>query len=409
MAEHQPPTLTAEQQQAILDSTARFVALSVGDYLSFPDALRNLKYRLQEAFARQPLTEEQQRGLTQQREWIRELIRQLPLESGVWLRLHAEPLTEFEELLDDPLWPLLKAPLSDEQFALFQRKLKERQELKIHFIISHTGAALAQALWPKGNWSSSGGNVWFAFDRAHRGVQMGLPALDGEGQVCVLDVPTVHLEYLKGRAPFQREQIEALLQGKPAAQGPALGDLGYFKKGDSLAGFRGARLVLLDTNDWYTADQIPDGELRRRIDARGADTIALAKHRPRGVGFVNPDAPFIAVRTGSGRLAVLAIHTFDPLGVTIHIRPRPAPQDKGGAKPAAPPQAGAASPASPRAPLPKSLPARLRALHGNGAVVKTDDAGDVVEVFLGERATDGLLAELKTLPRLRLLDVEVSN
>ena len=64
VAEHQPATLTVEQQQAILDSTTKFVALSVGDYLSFPDALENLKQRLRQAFDRRPLTEEQQRRLS---------------------------------------------------------------------------------------------------------------------------------------------------------------------------------------------------------------------------------------------------------------------------------------------------------------------------------------------------------
>jgi len=108
VAQHQPATLPTEQQQAILDSTAKFVALSVGDYLSFPDALENLKDRLTQAFERRELPAEQQRRLLEQREWIREFIRQLPLESGAWLRLHAEPLAEFEELLSDPLWPLLK-------------------------------------------------------------------------------------------------------------------------------------------------------------------------------------------------------------------------------------------------------------------------------------------------------------
>jgi len=56
--------------------------------------------------------------------------------------------------------------------------------------------------------------------------------------------------------------------------------------------------------------------------------MALAKHRPRGTGFVNPNAPLVAARTQSGCLAVLAIHTFDSTGVTVHVRTRRA--DQGG-------------------------------------------------------------------------------
>jgi beta-lactamase regulating signal transducer with metallopeptidase domain/uncharacterized GH25 family protein/thiol-disulfide isomerase/thioredoxin/Leucine-rich repeat (LRR) protein len=57
----------------------------------------------------------------------------------------------------------------------------------------------------------------------------------------------------------------------------------------------------------------------------------------------------------------------------------------------------------------KKLPDRLRAIDGNGAAVKVNNAGDVVEVYLGDQASDDLLAELRTLPQLRSLHVEVSK
>ncbi|MGD0897693.1 MAG: hypothetical protein ABR915_07635, partial [Thermoguttaceae bacterium] len=57
----------------------------------------------------------------------------------------------------------------------------------------------------------------------------------------------------------------------------------------------------------------------------------------------------------------------------------------------------------------KPIPERLRAIAGDGAIVKVSDAGEVVEVFLGDKASDELLGELRTLPKLRSLDVQVSK
>jgi hypothetical protein len=51
-------------------------------------------------------------------------------------------------------------------------------------------------------------------------------------------------------------------------------------------------------------------------------------------------------------------------------------------------------------------PPRLPAIDNNGAVVKTDASGDVVEVSAGSPAADELLRELSTLPKLRRLHVE---
>jgi len=57
----------------------------------------------------------------------------------------------------------------------------------------------------------------------------------------------------------------------------------------------------------------------------------------------------------------------------------------------------------------EQVPARLLAMDNNGAVVKTDASGDVVEVYAGAPAADELLRELSTLPKLRLLDVEATT
>jgi len=51
-------------------------------------------------------------------------------------------------------------------------------------------------------------------------------------------------------------------------------------------------------------------------------------------------------------------------------------------------------------------PPRLLAIDNNGAIVKTDASGDVVEVSAGSPADDELLRELSTLPKLRLLNVD---
>ncbi len=51
-------------------------------------------------------------------------------------------------------------------------------------------------------------------------------------------------------------------------------------------------------------------------------------------------------------------------------------------------------------------PWRLLAIDNNGAIVKTDASGDVVEVWVGSPADDELLRELSTLPKLRLLNVD---
>jgi beta-lactamase regulating signal transducer with metallopeptidase domain/protocatechuate 3,4-dioxygenase beta subunit/Leucine-rich repeat (LRR) protein len=56
----------------------------------------------------------------------------------------------------------------------------------------------------------------------------------------------------------------------------------------------------------------------------------------------------------------------------------------------------------------KPIPEQLRAIIGNGSF-HVDRSGDIVQAYIGEKATDDLLANLRALPILRFLHVEVSK
>ena len=309
-------------------------------YVNSPPKIRHLEWRLFLAVRRRSLDDENRARLDGQLDWIRTYIRALPkLEREDALNTHEERLAEFQEQIDDLLFPYFHEPLPDDRFEWFQQQMNGRREnpKELLFVASHT-------LWD-----------WMRGLYEHHSERIPTPDIPtfreparGFGQVNA--IPYVNFDSARQFAGMRNTlddfrhgtvvEVQGDLPGmisviprEVSARGLAdvevwfanqeRGCLILDKAERQLVGVRGARLLPLETRWWMEVDQIPTRLLERM----------LQKHGKRHWQIPAPDVvtqPFkkeillamVALLVPDGRVFVVKVTELDEhMGLKFRIRP----------------------------------------------------------------------------------------
>ena len=369
---HVPDELSEERRTAILESlrhcgkTHLAIAGKVrGDsvrsanraYLGLPDALKTLRWKLWMAMRRGPLSDKEQAELDLQREWMREVISDLPEERPLE---RADVLGRLQERFDDPLCTPLDRPMNAARFASFQAAIQkylreastgveESTPTSIRSIRPHNPLPFVNSRFVRWalavRWSGEKGAYLFPlFDedpilgwgcglnmrlnfesnRAHRGNNPALDDFDKGGTV--MDATT---GYPLSIPPRERKTGASSKWLTEVGRGDLIYKGDFIYKDGALTAVRGARLLPLDVTTWYEADAISDADLRTRIEKEGQTAVSLnsAFEEFKGEHGVYPPAeyigPYVGVLTKEGRLAVVHVYDFSTLtSIGVHTRVR---------------------------------------------------------------------------------------
>ncbi|MBL8814469.1 MAG: PQQ-binding-like beta-propeller repeat protein [Planctomyces sp.] len=323
-----------DRQQAIIDSMRQRITdpnapgysrySMFESYLRFGNAYKDLMWRVYHAANRIELTSEESTRLEAQREVVRQRLRTVPVGADAAAQEKANAaLALLNALMSDPLWVVWQTPFSEEEWP----KVADR--------INNSGGGwdnVSRVLelfspgipWPDRIVGSAGsvGNLSheFASEEIFLGATENLGSTEHENSPGVIDLDQAKLlSWPTADVP----DLAALLQ---RVKEHGHGDIGYSPSRDELVAFRGGRLLKLETNDWWIADQISDDELRARIEKGGASSISMSEYPKDGFRSQNQSPSLIAIRTGpfadQGQLFVFAVDASDT-GMYVHIRPRP--------------------------------------------------------------------------------------
>lgn len=339
--DHQPGDLSAERRVAVLASLERSGLMDLS-YLALPDSLKTLKWKLWMAMRREDMTERETKQQTEQREWMRGVVRSLSEEKGL---THQRVLTKLDEAFGDTLCTPFGRPMSEAQFARFrasvEKYLREAKtgvpgNMSVHnplpYIDSHFLVAAIHAQWigengktlfplfdndDKLGWGAGGLNMSLIFgsNRDFRGNLIGLDDFASTHH-CIVDATTGYPEIVSDAeaAPDKREAWLAT-QGR--------GDFAYDGQKIRIFAVRGAKLLRLDVQTWFDADSIADAELRKRIETGGKDAVPLADAFRRHGSAPGIPGIYIGVLTRQGRLAVVNVPEFSGQQcVHVHTRVR---------------------------------------------------------------------------------------
>ena len=104
------------------------------------------------------------------------------------------------------------------------------------------------------------------------------------------------------------------------------GDFGLSRTaGDSLVAVRGAKLALLNVENWIQADAIHDEALREIIERQNQEQIELTSYHKSWQGAMSGfTGPYVGILTKEGRLAVVHVEDFTgPEEIMNRVRARP--------------------------------------------------------------------------------------
>jgi hypothetical protein len=334
--------LSLERQQAILAALkangAGHLALDGhgqrdlrklnGTYLSLPDTCQSLQWKLFLALSREPLSPSELKEQERQRQWMRDFVKNLPETS--FGKVQPE-LAKLESTLQDPLCPIMDRPMSEEQFSHFQKQLESDPLGKqlnfvvfkiVHHVLETTHPRMESFRLPFEDrvvsTLLSGTFISLGFESNRPFVGSGVRSLHSiEESYSVVDASTGYPD----SAPPNRRDAEgfaAWLQ----AQGK--GDLGLSLAPYSLVALRGAKLALLDVENWIEADAIRNDALRAIILKQDKKRIELEKYyqanRDSNDHYV---VPYAGILTTEGRLAVVAVEDFSGRNdIAYRLRPR---------------------------------------------------------------------------------------
>lgn len=364
--DHQPGDLSVQRRTAILESLDRNGAASHlgiaaydaarprtiainGTYLSLPDQLKTLKWKLWMAMRRDPLTAEQQSRRADQREWMRNVVRSLPEGEAEGMD-HKHVLASLDNAFDDPLCAPFDRPMTAAQFASFKKEIETfLREAATgtsspgRYVSRHNPLSgmdhlfLSEALsaqWAGPNfkplfppfdgdkivaWGVSGLNMCLSFgsNRDFGGDVISLHDFAGSYH-WVADVTTGSVVVVPNAESASSKREKWLsTEGR--------GDFAYDGEDMRLFAVRGAKLLRLNVEKWFDADAIDSPELRKRIEADGKDAISLADDYRREDEDRFRDFPgaYIGVLTEQGRVAVVHVSNFyGKQHILVHTRVR---------------------------------------------------------------------------------------
>lgn len=334
---------------------------NAGDYYCFGNAIKNLKWRVWSFLSTLDVTDEERQQLGAQLQWMRDALQKCEPYEGS--RFTPESIHKLNSITSAPFCPVLRRPLSNEDFAAVQEavvsgKAKSHTHL-VHSILGIVGTLAT---------STSDGEpvlpfeadpvtriqivynyqlkqyeyrAWFKSERPLGGYQR---SVTDWKLAKVWSSVGMWIRKTKVRLPAAVPITDPDERLKEINEG-AYADFGVDLEERSLVSFRGTRMALLDTHDQVVSDAISDDALRERLRNHSADSLELSpffdgdpddvwsskvEHsRSRG------DAPLVVVEDPDGNLAVLAIESiYQPSSdkqhpqrlrkrVTIRIRHRP--------------------------------------------------------------------------------------
>ncbi len=302
-------------------------------YLSLPDRLKTLQWKLYRAMQRGPFSAEDAQRLEAQRQYMREHIMSLPEDR--WAK--REPvLARLEARFLDPLCAVLDRPMTEEQFDRFKELLQRYpRDRELRYVLPHIVSAALRASHRDFkdftlpfddrvvSFGHSGSVVRLRFksNAPFPGDTRGLD--DIEKASSVIDAVT---GYPETAPPDDREP------GKFARwlDQHGKGDFGYDDaKGGGLFAVRGAKLALLDVSNWVEADAIGNEALRGEIEKQDKQVVSLKTfyETHRDMHKRHPSTPYIGpyigVLTKEGRLAVVHVEDFSGReSIGVRTRPR---------------------------------------------------------------------------------------
>ena len=348
--EHEPEDLSDDRKRAILTAIeehggqhlhldryrpAEMRCLNL-TYLSLPDRLDTLQWKLYQAMQRGPLNTEQTQRLEAQRKYMRRHIASLPEDR--WAK-HEPALSRLEVRFSDPLSTVLDRPMTEEQFSQFKEMLQRYpRDGELRYVVPHIiAAALKASHHDFKDFTLPGGDRVVRYGHSNTVVRLGFESNakfrgdtrgldDIEETSSVIDAVTGYPE----TAP-----VDAREPGKFAGwlDQYGKGDFGYDDaKGGGLFAVRGAKLALLDAINWIEADAINNDALRAEIKKQDKPVVGLKTfyEAHRDVHKTHPSVPYIGpyigVLTKEGHLAVVHVEDFNGRkSINIRTRPRDEP------------------------------------------------------------------------------------
>lgn len=311
--------------------------------------VRNLQWLLFQFTRNQNLSAKDLKVLTLQRESVRNRI--VRAATGDRKGQRDKWLTEFERLLEDPLFPCFRRPLSGEQHTSFAGFLDDLSE---PFSMGRLVDAWARAQFP----SRQSGNrkpeftlstfhepVWkLARDsESHRlsaryqstirqsGVEVALPPISQSGAFVELQ------SGLAGTASGGAALARTFQDGGATATADwfADQDSGAFyldAERHRLVGVRGTKFLALTTRYWQETDRIPTALLAQAIKKNGDGSWTFRDTRSPAPTSSLPNT-LVAIQTADGRMSVASIPQ-SPGSLSVRIRPHDTPTPDSGQIPA---------------------------------------------------------------------------
>jgi len=320
-------------------------------YLKFPDQVKTFKWKLWLALNRTPITPEQFERREAQHNWIREYITTVPIRPGDTRPINMTPdgarkwaSAYLEQELADPL-SLLYDPMTHSQFEVFKQWMKRSAANGLVKTVTdipvralgawaHNHADVEKAyshpfdiqlpfedevrsIW--GGGGGAGTHLTFASNALFRGRDV---FLDGrKDSRHIFDIV---------RGPLQiAPQVQ---EGDPDEliahwiQKHGKGDLAYNDSTVTLTALRGGKITELNVVNWFEADALSNGELRKLIAEKSQMSISVDRLPPaNGPRIMKGDKPrfFIVVQTGEKRLAVVDLKTREFGQIEFYSRTRP--------------------------------------------------------------------------------------
>lgn len=305
-------------------------------YLEFRDRFETLKWALRIALSSPELNSEQTKVRDAQRAWMRAEIERLP-ESIKFNRTHKVELAKLETLFNDPMNPFFQIPLSDAGWRKFQVAFQDRVgTTPLEMQLSFAAPRLFQSLvgvfadelflrWPVQNQGRQMRDLRWSLVVTPQIGNTTLMIMDVKTETRDICVDVIKNIFAGENAPASFVDRESWLQ----KQGQ--GDLACDGQTGELIGVRGAKLAVLEANDWYSADKKSLADLQTLIRTTGQNRIPLASFievvpivgdPTANFKRLKSSAPAFVIQTHEGRISVVRIVYVAGNNVVIRSRPR---------------------------------------------------------------------------------------
>lgn len=338
ISKHAPRPLSHLRRRQLLKGTMDFVKREFDPaekdhlYLEFRNRFETLKWELTIALARAELTSVRTDRIAAQRKWMRAEVTKLP-EMPEFQRWHKEQLDKLESLFDDPLNPFFQEPFTDSEFERFQSTFKKRVTshgsnmvlLQVcPFMMQAAIDVLRDKLMPE--------NIGYARQDTRFSLNATPPQVGNT---------SLHIEDFHSSTRRRDLYVDVMRNIFVSAEAPAdvalhsvwlqqqgQGDLAFDGRSDSLLGVRGAKLAVLNANDWMSSDQVSLADLRKLIATTGKSNIAFSifveysGDPAHGILRLRANTPSLVIQTQEDKISVIRIRDVAGGSPVIVSRPR---------------------------------------------------------------------------------------